>query len=129
MTALVLWLCAAAVAQLADGDAQVWVSESGRYHLRYESRLEPIPINRMHAWVLHLETAAGEPVTGATITVEGGMPAHDHGLPTEPRITGELGDGAYLLEGLRFHMNGAWEITIRLRAGDERDVVIVPLRL
>ena len=122
-----LWL-ALGIAQ-AHADMPMFQSESGNHRLGYESRLEPIVINRIHAWELHLETADGEPVTGAAISVQGGMPAHDHGLPTEPRVTRELGGGRYLLEGMRFHMNGFWEITIRLEAAGERDVVIVPLRL
>ena len=83
----------------------------------------------MHSWTLHVETEDGEPVTGATIEVEGGMPAHDHGLPTAPRVTEELGDGDYRLDGVRFHMGGQWELVFRIRAGDIEDIVVVTLDL
>lgn len=121
-------LLAAGAGAGAD-QAEYRISDSGDYRLSYESRLEPIVINRIHSWVLHLETAAGEPVTGARFAVTGGMPVHDHGLPTEPRVTRELAPGSYLLEGVRFHMNGAWLMTISFTVDGTRDVVVVPLEL
>jgi len=88
-----------------------------------------IQINTMHSWVLHVETAAGEPVTGAEIDVSGGMPAHNHGLPTRPRVTAELGDGDYQLDGMRFHMGGYWEVVVTVTTCDGESVVIIPLQL
>ncbi|TGT10005.1 auxin-binding protein, partial [Mesorhizobium sp. M8A.F.Ca.ET.213.01.1.1] len=49
----------------------------------------------LQSWLLTLKTAAGAPVEGAAITVSGGMPQHDHGLPTSPQATDYLGDGRY----------------------------------
>lgn len=105
-----------------------WVSERGVYHVSFDSSLEPIEINKIHSWVLHI-TAEGEPVNGATISVVGGMPAHDHGLPTKPRITEELGQGDYRLGGMRFHMNGDWEVSIEIAANGKTDTVVIALRL
>lgn len=95
----------------------------------YESSLEPIPINRMHSWEILVRDDNGEPVTGAEISVDGGMPFHDHGLPTRPRITEELGGGRYLLEGLRFHMAGEWEIKLTIKANGRTRIVVIPLHL
>jgi len=86
-------------------------------------------INRMHSWILHVETAAGEPVEGAEIEVEGGMPAHDHGLPTRPRVTEELGGGDYRLDGIRFHMSGYWEMVFSIKSGASEGTVVVSLTL
>jgi len=108
---------------------RIWVSQSGLFQVSYRSKLQPVSINRIHNWVLHVTTADGQPVTNADITVEGGMPAHDHGLPTLPRMTQSLGNGEYLLEGMRFHMNGYWEISITINAGGDRDTIIIPLEL
>ena len=77
----------------------------------------------------HVEDAAGEPVEDARISVDGGMPQHDHGLPTAPEVTRELGRGDYLVEGLRFHMNGYWEIVVEIRVDGRRDTVTIPLQL
>jgi len=57
------------------------------------------------------------------------MPLHDHGLPTRPRVTEELGNGDYRLQGMRFHMTGAWEITLLIRAGETEDTVVISLKL
>ncbi len=86
-------------------------------------------INDMHSWILHVETDSGLAVEGATIDVEGGMPDHDHGLPTKPRVTEELGDGDYRLEGMRFHMSGYWEIVVSVTADGKTSVTTIPLQL
>lgn len=86
-------------------------------------------INRIHSWVLHIESVSGEPVEGATVEVSGGMPEHNHGLPTRPRITEELGGGDYRLGGMRFHMAGYWEIKVTVTTDDGRSTVIIPLHL
>ena len=86
-------------------------------------------LNRMHSWILHIEDESGTEVEGATVEVEGGMPEHDHGLPTKPRVTEELGGGDYKLEGMRFHMSGYWEIVVSVTTDDGTSIVIIPLRL
>ncbi len=106
-----------------------WISQRGVFTVSYISELRPIRINQLHAWVLHVTTAAGNPVVGATIEVNGGMPAHDHGLPTRPRVTEELGGGDYRLDGLRFHMAGEWEITLRISTDGASDTVVIALLL
>ncbi len=106
------------VTAVAEGIVVTWSTPDG-----------DVEINRMHSWILHVETAAGEAVTGATIEVDGGMPAHDHGLPTRPRVTEELGNGDYRLDGLRFHMGGYWEIVVDVTTESGTETVIIPLRL
>ena len=106
-----------------------WTSASGVFVVSYSSELSPPQINKLHAWRLHIETASGEPVESAVIEVTGGMPEHDHGLPTRPRIEGELGDGDYRLEGVRFHMAGLWEIMLRISDGESTDTVVITLTL
>jgi hypothetical protein len=86
-------------------------------------------INRMHSWILHIENEEGLEIEGAIVEVEGGMPKHDHGLPTKPRITEELGGGDYHLEGMRFHMSGYWEIVVTVTTDDGTSDVTIPLQL
>ncbi len=115
--------------QASTAEHQHWTSSTGLYRVTYTPSLNPIVINQIHSWVLHIETTAGEPVTGAEITLEGGMPMHNHGLPTQPRIMQIIGDGDYMIEGMRFHMMGQWEITITITTQDDSDTVVVPLKL
>ena len=88
-----------------------------------------VTINRLHAWILTVTDEQGAPIEGANIEVDGGMPAHDHGLPTRPRVTAELGGGRYRLDGLRFHMRGEWEMTLTITTGRATHVVVLPLVL
>lgn len=121
-------LCAACSVCAAAGETS-WVTRSGDYRISYDSELEPIVINRIHSWIFHVETSAGDPVVGATITATGGMPLHNHGLPTNPRMTADLGNGSYRFEGFRFHMNGEWELLVTIDHGGRRDTVIIPLTI
>jgi hypothetical protein len=57
------------------------------------------------------------------------MPLHNHGLPTDPKMTAELGGGDYRVEGMRFHMNGDWELTVTVDVDGRRDTVVIPLTL
>ena len=86
-------------------------------------------INQIHSWVLHVESADGVPVEHAEITVTGGMPEHDHGMPTQPRVVDELGGGDYVLDGMRFHMSGYWEIELTITTEQASTVVVIPLQL
>lgn len=83
----------------------------------------PAAINQMHAWQVRLSTPAGAPVSGARFAVDGGMPQHGHGLPTTPRVTRELADGTYLLEGMKFSMTGWWEIRLAITGAEGPDRV------
>lgn len=104
-------------------------SDDGAFVVTIESRVEPIPLNAMHAWTVHVEMAHGEPVVGATFEIDGGMPMHDHGLPTAPRITEELGEGNYLLEGVKFQMPGHWIVSLAISAAGTTDSVTFELML
>jgi hypothetical protein len=76
-----------------------------------------------------VETADGQPVENAAIVVDGGMPQHGHGLPTQPQVTQNLGGGDYLVEGLKFQMPGWWEVKFRITADGQSDGVIFNLVL
>lgn len=78
------------------------VSVQGMYQGSYTPALEPLTIDKLHSWTLHLETADGQPVENATITVHGDMPGHGHGLPTNPLVSQHQGNGDYLVEGMKF---------------------------
>ena len=87
------------------------------------SQLEPININQIHTWTLHVETADGQPLENAQITVDGGMPQHGHGLPTEPQVTQYLGHGDYRVEGMKFQMTGWWVVNFHITANGKSDTL------
>ena len=125
-SAVLAVLCGCSVL-LAPADAVV--AEEAGLRVTYSSPSGPLEINRIHSWVLHVESNEGLPVENAQISVEGGMPEHDHGLPTRPRVTEELGGGDYRLEGMRFHMRGYWEIVVTVVTDQGSTVIIIPLQL
>jgi hypothetical protein len=94
--------------------AQITVSETEGIQIVITSQVTPIPLNQMHSWVIRLNSDTGEAIENANIRVEGGMPAHNHGLATRPQATDYLGEGEYLVEGLRFHMAGDWLMDIQI---------------
>lgn len=94
---------------------------SKHFQITLSSQLDPIAINQIHRWVIHLEDQNGNAVEDAGITLIGGMPEHDHGLPTAPRVTQYLGNGDYLIEGMKFHMAGRWQIDFVVTALGHRD--------
>jgi hypothetical protein len=98
-------------------------TNNGAFVVSFKSELDPITLGSMHSWILHVETADGQPVEGATILVDGGMPDHGHGLPTSPQVTQDMGSGDYLVEGLRFQMGGWWEVKFNISADGVEDNV------
>ena len=80
-------------------------------------------LNRIHNWTVTVLTTDGKPVEDAAIDFDGGMPAHNHGFPTKPRVTKHIGGGTYLIEGVKFNMTGWWEFVFRIRAGEAEDRV------
>ena len=109
--------------------AEQWLTRSGFYRIAFDSERSPIPINRIHDWVFTITTPEGDAVVGAVISITGGMPLHNHGLPTQPRMTEELGEGRYLVEGMRFHMHGEWELLVTIDVDGRRDTVVIPLTI
>ncbi len=102
-------------------------SASGRWRGELVAPASGPQLNALHAWGLRLERADGRPVAAAIIRVEGGMPEHDHGLPTDPQATASGGAGEYRIEGVRFHMPGLWRLVFDIQAEGERDVLTFEL--
>ena len=105
------------------------LTEQGVYEVTYVSKVNPIPVNQMLTWTLHVETADGQPVENASIAVDGDMPQHGHGLPTRPQVARYLGNGDYLVEGLKFHMPGWWVMDFEVTANGQTDQVRFNLML
>ena len=105
------------------------VTAGGGYRMSFTPEGDSIRVGRMHSWRLHVETVDGAPVDSAAIAVDGGMPQHGHGLPTQPRVTQALGGGDYLVSGMKFNMGGWWVVTFRMQAAAAADSVTFNLKL
>lgn len=87
-------------------------SEQGIYRLTFFPVPGKIPMRRLHSWRLHIENTIGLPVSGARIYIDGGMPAHSHGLPSIPKVKVLPGRGNYMVEGMKFSMGGEWQLQL-----------------
>ena len=64
-----------------------------------------------------------------SLRVDAAMPAHGHGMMTDPNTT-KQSDGSFLTTGMLLHMPGAWEIYFDIRyEGDIVERAQVPLDL
>jgi len=99
---------------------------------KYTAYLKPAEVLRLRKLqtvrVLVLD-ATGRPVENAKISVDGGMPEHGHGLPTQPQVQRSLGGGMYDIEGLRFSMGGWWELKLSIETPESSDRVTFNLSL
>jgi hypothetical protein len=95
-------------------------SDHGVFHLQVGSAATPIPMSRVHQWTVHLTDVTGQPISGATLAVDGGMPEHHHGLPTAPRAAPGLGAGDYVISGMKFSMRGWWVLKLAVTSPDGR---------
>jgi len=109
--------------------AQGQVLRNDGLQVTLHSQVQPVPLNLMHSWVITLHSAEGRALESAIIQVDGGMPAHDHGLATRPQVTTALGDGRYLLEGVRFHMAGEWLLHLQVEHQGRHYQIDVALHL
>jgi len=105
------------------------VSAHGLYRASVRLGVEPIPVRRLQSWTLHIDTMDGRPVDSATITMNGGMPQHGHGLPTSPRVSRAMGNGDHLVEGVKFNMGGWWVVRFAIATGAGADTVTFNLSI
>jgi hypothetical protein len=98
-------------------------SAAGVYRVALVAPAQSPAINQMHSWKVKLATPDGAPVQGARFVVDGGMPQHGHGLPTQPRVTREIEDGTYALDGMKFSMTGWWEVKLDIQGPHGADKV------
>ncbi len=104
-------------------------SEGGKYRATIIPAGDTVARGKLHSWTLHLETVTGAPVDSATVSVDGGMPQHGHGLPTKPIVTKHLGQGNHLVEGMKFNMGGWWVVKFRVGGAVAPDSIVFNLKL
>ncbi|ESY76154.1 MAG: auxin-binding protein [Mesorhizobium sp.] len=99
-------------------------SDNGLFTASFSPERGVVRQGELESWLLTLKTKAGVPVEGAAIAISGGMPLHNHGLPTSPQATDYLGDGRYRIEGVKFTMSGWWQLHFAISATAGSDTVL-----
>jgi len=100
------------------------LSESGRYRVALRPEEGAARIGRLHAWIVRISSQEGKPVRPSRLAFNGGMPQHGHGFQTAPRVTRALGDGAFRVDGVRFHMSGEWTLRVEFVGAFGPDVAV-----
>jgi hypothetical protein len=98
-------------------------SDKALYQVSLRPPQPAAPLNQIHAWELEVKTSSGQAVPNATIGISGGMPQHFHGFPTKPQMTDALGDGRYVIDGVKFSMTGWWQMNIQIDSPHGSDLV------
>lgn len=104
-------------------------SEQGRYHVVAMPDTQPVPMRTLHSWTLEVRNSRNEPVNGVSFAIDGGMPAHGHGLPSQPAVTDSLGEGKYRLDGVLFNMRGDWVLRVGIAGEAGRDIANIEIDL
>ncbi len=110
--------------EAAKGEGWQAKSQSGLYRISIRPENGPPRIGALHAWLVQVESRAGAPVVPTQLVFDGGMPQHRHGFETRPRVTDSLGAGVYRVDGVRFHMPGAWTLRVDVAGADGIDFAL-----
>jgi len=102
-------------------------SDGGGYLIGARPAALPLQLHRMHDWIVDVELTGDGSEIPTALFFDGGMPSHGHGFVTQPRVTRNLGNGEFLVEGVKFHMPGEWVIQITLTGRGASDQVSLPL--
>lgn len=136
LVALLAVAFGAFVAMPVAGTAKAEVDQSrskatakGFYVAAVEPESPVVKQGEMHVWILTVKTPDGQPIDDAKVAIGGGMPDHNHGLPTSPEVTRQLGEGRYRIEGMKFNMSGWWELRFDISAARGSDTVTFNLVL
>lgn len=104
------------------------VSVGGGFALTLATSPNPIRLNEPFELTVLVRALSADARGTPSVTVDAQMPAHRHGMNTQPHRE-QLGEDRFLFRGLLFHMAGDWEVVIDAAQGRLRDRGIVRLVL
>ncbi len=123
LIALMLCFCMLQAGENQEGSTQtagVLTSSDGAYHLRYQ--ITPIPLKLQQTFAIKVAVFTDAAMTQAaediTLTVDGRMPQHRHGMNTEP-VVRPMTVGVFEVEGMLFHMAGRWQLIFDITRNGE----------
>ena len=83
----------------------------------FVATIEPpaaIVIGEAQTWTIEVTMTNGSSLRLEDVTIDGGMPAHGHGMPDEPKVTRDLGEGRFTVEGVTLSMAGWWVVNVHV---------------
>ncbi|MFT5465812.1 MAG: cytochrome c peroxidase [Verrucomicrobiales bacterium] len=97
-------------------------SDGGSFQVSLEPSVNPIARSLHFSLDLRVEPAS----EGLEVSVNADMPAHRHGMNTQPEVT-EVESGRYRVDGMLFHMAGDWVIEVEITEGTRTERVSFPV--
>ena len=94
-------------------EAREGLTEDGSYYVFWDSIPGEIPFNDNFQLSVMVHDGADNSVmlTDVELEVDATMPAHGHGMETEPTVEkSEM--GMFTVDGMLFHMAGDWELVL-----------------
>jgi len=98
-------------------------TQGKKYQVELSLTPEPPVMGELFRVDAHVTHPDGTPLDAGKVKLNALMPQHGHGMATEPQMdpgqcTEEKKcthpDGKYWAEGFKFHMGGAWTITVEV---------------
>ena len=86
------------------------------YIVTIQSMPAEVPMNKPFKLIIEVRDSREALVEDVSIRVDGGMPSHNHGMYTEPKVKA-LGSGRFEATGMLFHMPGIWLIVVDIDTG------------
>lgn len=96
---------------IEEDQSRTGATEGEHFYVKVLPQPNPIPFQKLFELEVEVfeDEAREEPAEGVSLDqVRAEMPAHNHGMNVDPTIE-EKGDGRFLVEGMRFHMQGDGE--------------------
>lgn len=86
-------------------------TQIGTWIVTWKSEPAPIPLNQPFALNVSITSALpdGPSVQDVSLSVDGRMPHHRHGMNRSPEIQ-QIQPGEFRVENMMFHMPGRWEL-------------------
>ncbi len=99
------------------------ISKKNLFIVSYAYETDPVLVGNYVKLKLRVMSTTERPIDDAWIKISGDMPAHGHGMPTQPEVTEELGNGYYIIDGIKYSMPGHWTISMQITSQGQKDNV------
>lgn len=105
------------------------MTDKGLYSISFRQEEGTVSVGPITSFLVTVKDGDGQLVEEAMILIDGGMPQHGHGLPTQPKQTDVVSPGIYRIDGVKFSMTGWWEfrLTVLSEAGKDSAIFNVVL--
>lgn len=91
--------------------------------------LDVVPLNQLISIVLSFKIDTKTNLKPLLLNkFDVSMPEHKHGMQTRVKIT-KLSNQEFLIEGIKLHMPGAWQINVQAQYDSQSLQVAIPLKL